>query len=43
MEETPLYQMPTTDTSPFSLMLLAQFVAIFGMFVLQGAIEYRGE
>jgi len=38
MEETPLYQMPTTDTSPFSLMLWAQF-AIFGMFVLEGAIE----
>ena len=33
-----MYKMPPTDTSPFSLMLWAQF-AIFGLFVLQGAIE----
>jgi len=26
MEETPLYQMPPTDTAPFSLMLWCQFV-----------------
>ncbi|SVB27342.1 uncharacterized protein METZ01_LOCUS180196 [marine metagenome] len=38
MSESAMYKMPPTDTSPFSLMLWAQF-AIFGLFVLQGAIE----
>ncbi len=38
MSDNAPYQMPLTDTSPFSLMLWAQF-AIFGLFFLQGAIE----
>ena len=38
MEEAPMFKMPTTDTSPFSLMLWAQF-AIFGLFVLDGAMQ----
>ncbi|MDC0149317.1 hypothetical protein OAI65_00120 [Candidatus Poseidoniales archaeon] len=38
MSDNTTYQMPPTDTSPFSLMLWAQF-AIFGLFVLDGAMQ----
>ena len=38
MEETPLYQMPTTDTSPFSLMLWCQFV-FFMLMLYETSVE----
>ena len=38
MSDNTPYEMPPTDTSPFSLMLWAQF-AIFGLFVLDGAMQ----